>query len=112
LRAQGILVLAHAGPRHLIELRKIIYPQVKQADRKPSPAVRACGFTPMTTSTLQFTTAALRRHDITRLLTMTPHLYRASHDGKARAARLDNFAVTVDIAFEVYQHTPPALTTG
>jgi 23S rRNA (guanine745-N1)-methyltransferase len=111
VRTGGLLVVAHAGPRHLIELREIIYPQVTQSDRDLVQGACASGFSPVTTAALQFTTAALAHQDITRLLTMTPHLYRASHDGKARAAQLDNFAVTVDIRFEIFQHTPPKSTT-
>ncbi len=100
LKASGSLILVDAGPQHLIELRKVIYPQVHHSDSKMLQQVCAAGFLPEKTSTLQFQTDPLSQLEVHQLLSMTPHLFRATKEGKARAALLDNFRVTVDIVFQ------------
>jgi 23S rRNA (guanine745-N1)-methyltransferase len=109
LRDDGVLWIVHAGPRHLIELREIIYPSVK---KKTSSILEqgtdTPGFTVVKTTSVQFVTAPLCNSQIGQLLTMTPHLFRASHEGKKRAALLDNFPVTVDVVFQQLRKSPPA----
>jgi 23S rRNA (guanine745-N1)-methyltransferase len=100
LKEGGSLVCVNAGPRHLIELREIIYPEIKHSESTVVQQALAAGFTAGETSTLEFKTAALNREEIQLLLTMTPHLFRASHAGKERAAQLDQLAVTVDVIFQ------------
>ena len=100
LKEGGRLLCVNAGPRHLLELREIIYPQVKHSESTIVTQALAAGFTAGETSTLTFNTNPLKREDIQRLLTMTPHLFRASQEGKERAAQLDQLAITVDVVFQ------------
>jgi len=46
---------------------------------------------------LTFTISLTQPEHIQQLLTMTPHLYRASSEGRARAAALTHIDVTVDV---------------
>jgi len=108
LKEGGSLVCVNAGPRHLIELREIIYPEVKHSESTVIQQALAAGFTAGETSTLEFKTEALNREEIKLLLTMTPHLFRASHEGKQRAAQLDQLAVTVDVVFQFLHNGLPA----
>ena len=101
LKEGGRLICVNAGPRHLIELREIIYPEVKHSESTVVQQALTAGFTAGETSTLAFKTSALNREEIQLLLTMTPHLFRASHEGKERAAQLDRLAVTVDVIFQL-----------
>jgi 23S rRNA (guanine745-N1)-methyltransferase len=100
LKEGGRLICVNAGPRHLIELREIIYPEVKHSESTVVQQALAAGFTAGETSTLAFKTNTLNREEIQLLLTMTPHLFRASHEGKERAAQLDQLAITVDVVFQ------------
>jgi 23S rRNA (guanine745-N1)-methyltransferase len=100
LKEDGSLVCVNAGPRHLIELREIIYPEIKHSESTVVQQALAAGFTAGETSTLEFKTESLNREEIQLLLTMTPHLFRASHEGKERAAQLNKLHVTVDIIFQ------------
>ena len=95
LKAGGELVQVDAGPGHLRELREIIYPRLKpeRAAGAPTPP----GFTHLDTETARLFPRAFRPGQIADLLTMTPHLYRASAEGRTRVAALTALTLTVDV---------------
>ena len=100
LATQGQLVQIDAGPDHLRELREIIYPVVK-AERAIETLVPA-GFTGVSNETVRYSVEINGQQQIADLLAMTPHLFRASSAGKARAAALRSLSVTVDIRLTRY----------
>lgn len=95
LKPGGVLLQVDAGPDHLRELREIIYPALKpeRSAEAPVPA----GFCHLATETVRFPLAIDGADQIADLLAMTPHLYRASAEGRARAAALTQLAMTVDV---------------
>jgi len=95
LKPGGQLLQVDAGPDHLRELREIIYPALKP-ERSADMAVPA-GFCHLSTEAVRFQLAIDGAEQIADLLAMTPHLYRASAEGRARAAALTALAVTVDV---------------
>ena len=96
LRPGGLLVQVDAGPDHLRELREIIYPSLKP-ERPTSPAAPA-GFRALPAAeTVRYTLALSSPKQIADLLVMTPHLYRASAEGRARATTLTHLSLTVDV---------------
>ncbi|MCX2979714.1 methyltransferase domain-containing protein [Halieaceae bacterium IMCC14734] len=109
LKSGGLLLIAEAGTEHLLELRRLIYPQLtaKADDAKDSYA--AAGFQLQQESRVTYTTAELPQERIAELLLMTPHLYRASAEGKARVAALQRLVVTIDVRFRLYSSAPFAV---
>jgi 23S rRNA (guanine745-N1)-methyltransferase len=101
LKEDAYLLLVNAGPRHLLELREVIYPEVRLGESTELLAAQAAGFTLVDSTTKEYITEPLGQLDIARLLTMTPHLFRASRQGKERARQLDDFAITVDVVFKL-----------
>lgn len=97
LRPGGHLVLVESGPEHLIELREVIYPEVRRSPPPTLDKAEAAGFRLVDAQTLTFRTGPLSRETLDQLLIMTPHLYRASHEGKTAAAALDTLDLTVDV---------------
>lgn len=95
LKPGGQLLQVDAGPEHLRELRAIIYPTVK-AERSGEAATPA-GFTLLASETLRYALTLSGAETIADLLAMTPHLYRASPEGRARAAALSALTLTVDV---------------
>lgn len=95
LKADGQLLQVDAGADHLRELREIIYPTLKpeRMGEAPLPA----GFTLLSTETVRYPLALAGAEQIADLLAMTPHLYRASAEGRAKAAALTALSVTVDV---------------
>ena len=104
LRRGGELLQVDAGPDHLRELREVIYPTL----RPERPAARQAppGFEHLATDTLRFQIHVDGAAPIADLLAMTPHLYRATAEGRARAAALTALTMTVDVRLARYQRLP------
>lgn len=94
LKPGGEINQVDAGPNHLRELREIIYPELKEPRSRQGTAPE--GFTNLEESTVCFSLTLPDQSSIADLLAMTPHLYRASTEGLARAAKLESLRVTVD----------------
>ena len=95
LKPGGLLIKVDAGPDHLRELREIIYPTLKAGRRLTATAPE--GFTQHTVTTTRYRLDLVGKEQITDLLAMTPHLYRASTAGRAKAMALSSLSVTVDV---------------
>ena len=95
LRPGGLLIQVDAGPDHLRELREVIYPVLKP-ERPFNPAPPP-GFALNGQDGVRYTTALQGAALIADLLLMTPHLFRATAEGRARAAALTALDVTVDV---------------
>ena len=101
LRPGGRLIQVDAGADHLRELREVIYPTLKpqRADDTGIPP----GFAALTGVTVRFALPLDGRETIADLLAMTPHLYRASAEGRAKAAALTHIPLTVDVRIAVFE---------
>ncbi len=95
LKPGGQVVQVDAGVDHLRELREIVYPTLKE---KPAKELAAPdGFEILATETVRYPLALTGAEPIADLLAMTPHLYRASAEGRAKAAALTALTLTVDV---------------
>lgn len=103
LKPQGCVILVEAAADHLLELRQVIYPEVRKAPPPSLDKARQQGFTVAQMSELRYQTAPLSREQISDLLVMTPHLYRATREGKEAAARLETLRLTVDVVLRVLE---------
>lgn len=103
LAEHGKLLMVEAGPQHLIELRKIIYPHIKSAEPGSLDEYHEAGWRLVDSQKLTYQTAPLANEQLADLLLMTPHLFRASKAGKQAAAKLDNMVLTVDVTFQVFE---------
>ena len=95
LKPGGELLQVDAGADHLRELREIIYPTLKPERR--SEAEAPAGFSVAGAETLRFMVELKGAEPIADLLLMTPHLFRATAEGRARAAALTELSLTVDV---------------
>jgi len=104
LKPGGELLQVDAGPDHLRELREIIYPTLKPARVADTQAPD--GFTALATETVRYPLALGGREQVADLLAMTPHLHRASAEGRAKAAALTALSVTVDVRLVRFARNP------
>lgn len=95
LKPGGRLLQVDAGPDHLRELREIIYPSLKP--ERPAEVQTPQGFSRLPTETLRFSIDLTSPEQISDLLAMTPHLHRASAEGRAKAAALTALSLCVDV---------------
>lgn len=103
LHRHGKLIMVEAGAEHLIEIRKIIYPHVRQALSESTDAFSDAGFKLMDSQRLTYQTPVMTSVQLADLLLMTPHLFRASRTGKEAIDQVDRMALTVDVNFRVYE---------
>ncbi|MBR9871135.1 MAG: methyltransferase domain-containing protein [Gammaproteobacteria bacterium] len=101
LRPGGRLIQVDAGQDHLRELRQIIYPEVRTESKKVSGAPE--GFRRIASEDIRFPLHLAGAGSIADLLAMTPHLYRASQEGRARAAALESLSLTVDVCLHTFE---------
>lgn len=101
LRPGGKLLQVDAGQDHLRELRQVIYPEVRAESKKVSQTPE--GFRRAGTEDVRFSLHLDSAESIADLLAMTPHLYRASPEGRARAAALETLSLTVDICLQTFE---------
>ena len=101
LRPGGLLLQVDAGPGHLRQLREIIYPSLKP--ERPTPSLVPDGFQPLDSETLSFDFSLHGNEAIADLLAMTPHLFRASAEGKARVAALSELLLTCEVHFRSFE---------
>ena len=105
LKPGGLLLQVDAGPDHLRELREIIYPSLKP--ERPAAPTAPAGFTALPAAEpVRCTLTLSSPEQIADLLVMTPHLYRASAEGRARAAALESLSLTVDVRLTRFARKP------
>ena len=96
-------MLVESGFDHLRELREIIYPEVKVAEENAPQAL--AGFEHGDVQSVKFNINLDSQEQIADLLVMTPHLYRASAQGREKAAQLTQLSLTIDATISVLQRT-------
>jgi 23S rRNA (guanine745-N1)-methyltransferase len=104
LKPGGRLLQVDAGPDHLRELREIIYPSLKP-ERTAEPQTPE-GFSRLQTETLRFSIELTGAGQIADLLAMTPHLHRATAEGRAKAAALTALSLGVDVRLTSLERSP------
>ncbi len=103
LHTAGKLIRVDAGPDHLLELREIIYPVVRRVDQSSAVVRQEVGFRQIDNQSLCYQTAAVGQPLLSDLLLMTPHLYRASHEGKQALQQIEQMVLTVDVRYSVLE---------
>ena len=100
LRPDGFFFQVLAAQDHLLELKKIIYPQLllKQKDSVPELP----GFTLVRSVPIRFSFTA-EGSQVQNLLSMTPHVYRISKEGAARLAATQQLTDTASCVLNVYR---------
>lgn len=96
LAPQGRLVRLTPGDSHLIQLRKIIYPNIKpRSERTTHPET----FRVVSDNRITYEiTVGLK--DLNNLLMMTPHMFRSTPERQQKALSHDELSLTVDVIIE------------
>ena len=104
LKPGGILLMVDAGPHHLLELREIVYPEIKEKPDNLVLQAQQAGFILQQESALNFQITALPRDAIHSLLLMTPHFFRANAEARNKALALQNINLSVDVNFRLFRN--------
>lgn len=103
-RGQCVLV-AHAGPLHLIELRKVIYDTVRVHAPPADDAAHDAGYERIGESILTTTRAVPCAKLWEDILAMTPHGHRASSGAANLLDALDDEHLSLDVQLRCYRRS-------
>ncbi|RUO76715.1 putative RNA methyltransferase [Pseudidiomarina taiwanensis] len=103
LAPEGHLLMVDPAAQHLHQLKQIIYPEVRE---KPYQLpLKNENWTLQQEQRLTFEVTLPNKQAIADLLLMTPHLFRASSAGRARAEALHQLTLTVDVYLRVFKQS-------
>ena len=97
LKPNAPVVLINTGADHLIELREIIYENVKSKVLDPNVTMQAHGYHLSAEQRLKYKTKLNSSEQIIDLLQMTPHWWRIQPSALAKIKALNELEITVDI---------------
>ena len=95
----GCVVLVEPGLKHLMELRKIIYPQVNVSEPPSLVVATENGYILKREERLKFSIHLENNSAICDLLAMTPHAFRISRKAREDLRALKSLTVSVDVVF-------------
>jgi 23S rRNA (guanine745-N1)-methyltransferase len=101
LGERGHVLLADPGPDHLIELRRVIYPDVRQSPPPSLEPAEKAGFALAAEERLMFKVGLASKHVVQDLLLMTPHGVRVPRERRGEVDALERLEVTVDVRFRL-----------
>ncbi len=100
LKPEGIFVQVLAGEKHLLGLKRIIYPALLEKEKALHQTLP--GFALLHSQTLRFSFTLPDAGTVHDLLYMTPHVWRISKQGAEALARTDSLTDTAEVVFHIY----------
>lgn len=106
LKNDGLVILLNTGGEHLLELRELIYDEVKINPLDPRPAMSAHGYTCNGEQNLKYKARLTSNQQIMDLLMMTPHRWKVRNQVLEKLQQLCELTVTIDIALHQFSRRP------
>ena len=100
LREDGILVVVAAGPRHLWDLRCLLYEEPREGNAE---AATPAGFAPVDKQTVRERIHIPDNSTLQALFTMTPFYYRTPESGRARLSETASLDVQIEADIYVFR---------
>jgi len=100
LKPGGRLIMVDPAENHLTELKSIIYSELKS--KSETLPITGSDYELTSEQRVNFQVELNNNESIKNLLTMTPHFYRASKEGRERAEKLQRLAITADAWVRVF----------
>ena len=101
LRPGGLFLQVTAHREHLMNLRRIIYPEITKKEDTLSSELP--GFAPDGREELVFDFTLTKPEQVAQLLGMTPHFWRITKEGALRAAQTQTLSDTAKIVFQRFR---------
>ena len=101
LKKGGLFVSVTAHPEHLMGLKRIIYPEILLKEKEKSAELQ--GFRLEDEKQVFFDFELNSGEMVQHLLSMTPHFWRISKEGAARAAETTHLEDTAKVIFRLYR---------
>ena len=96
----GILAVVSSAKEHLMEMRSIIYDDVREADFAPEAGE---GFEKIGEETLTYPITLGSNKEIRDLFVMTPFYFRTTEEGRERLYSHDSLELTVSVRYSIFR---------
>lgn len=106
LAPNGKIFVITPASSHLLELRKLLFDQVKEGDFEKIVQKMNGFFELIDTVPLQYSIHLSSKNEIENLLKMTPFYWKSNLTKKTELLALNELAVTIDINIWIFQHKP------
>ena len=101
LRPGGLFLQVTAGPEHLLALRRLIYPEIREHGAGRPETLE--GFRLERTETVEFPIALSGNRQVQDLLAMTPHFMRISKEGADRVRTAESLTDRVQAVCRLFR---------
>jgi 23S rRNA (guanine745-N1)-methyltransferase len=102
LKPEGLLLMATTGSDHLLELRQLIYKDVRRDHYDPTPTLEE-NFLPIAQQRVNYGFSLTSNTAVLQLLAMTPHQWRTSKEARERLAQVNELELTLDINLHLFR---------
>lgn len=101
LKDDGILVVVSTGEDHLLDMKKVLYDEVRMEYYRPEVDLKE-EFELKETRNVKYRTLVEGSRDIMSLFDMTPYKWRTPKEGIERLAALEELDVTIDVNIDIF----------
>ncbi len=101
LKDEGILVVVSTGEDHLLDMKKVLYDEVRMEYYRPEVDLKE-EFQLKETKNVKYKTLVEGSRDIMSLFDMTPYKWRTPKEGVERLAALEELDVTIDVNIDIF----------
>ncbi len=101
LKDDGILVVVSTGEDHLLDMKRVLYDEVRMEYYRPEVDLKE-EFQLKETKNVKYRALVEGSKDIMSLFDMTPYKWRTPKEGVERLAALEELDVTIDVNIDVF----------
>ncbi|WP_026376748.1 putative RNA methyltransferase [Aestuariibacter salexigens] len=103
LKAGGAVLLAEAGPDHLIEIRRLIYDEIRPHTFPAHTQAGEQGLTLANQESLSYVSEPLDNMQLRDLVSMTPHFFKSKREKREQLLAMSNIRLTIDVHFRLFK---------
>ena len=103
LADDGEIITVNTGPQHLMQLREVIYDEVKAESFSPVPKMADAGFIAFDEQKLTYEVTVTGGDPLIALFNMTPHRWKVSPERAEKLQTIDSLALEIDVVLHRFR---------
>lgn len=103
LADDGEIITVNTGPQHLMQLREVIYDEVKAESFSPVPKMADAGFIAVDEQKLTYEVTVPGGDPLVALFNMTPHRWKVSPERAEKLQTIDSLTLEIDVVLHRFR---------